>query len=76
MPRSREEAWCCGAKAAAIDPEFAEWTAAERKREAAAAGAEAIVSACPFCREALASGESGALPYYDLTELLAAQLEA
>ena len=74
MPRSREEAWCCGAKAVDADPELAAFAAAERQREAADAGAEAIVSACPFCREALAAGE-GALPYYDLTELLAAQLD-
>ncbi len=76
MPRSREEAWCCGAKAAAIDPEFAAWTASERKREAAATGAEAVVTSCPFCREALASTPESALPCCDLTELLAAQLEA
>ena len=76
MPRSREEAWCCGAKASEIAPELAAWTAAERRREAAAAGAEAIVSACPFCRTALDGAQEDALPYYDLTELLAAQLEA
>ena len=76
MPRSMEEAWCCGAKAAAADPELAARTAAERKREAAAAGAEAVVSACPFCRDALAPTAEDPLPYFDLTELLAAQLEA
>ena len=76
MPRSKEEAWCCGAKASGTDPELAAWTASERKREAAAAGAEAVVSACPFCREALSPTPESALPYYDLTELLAAQLEA
>ena len=76
MPRSMEEAWCCGAKASAVDPELAARTAAERRREAAAAGAEAVVSSCPFCREALSPTQESALPYYDLTELLAAQLEA
>lgn len=71
MPRSREEAWCCGAKAADIDPEFAARTAEERKREAASVGAELIVSSCPFCRDAL-EGENGyGLRYADLTELLA-----
>ena len=68
MPRSMEEAWCCGAQSQ--DPELAAFTAAERKREAASTGAEAVVSACPFCREALAPDEASAMPYFDLTELL------
>ena len=76
MPRSREEAWCCGAHAADVDPELAAFAAAERRREAASTGAEAIVSACPACREALGADREGVLPYYDLTELLAGQLDA
>ena len=74
MPRSMEEAWCCGAQSQ--DPELAAFAAAERKREAASTGAEAVVSACPFCREALAPDEASAMPYFDLTELLAEQLDA
>jgi Fe-S oxidoreductase len=74
MPRSREEAWCCGAHAAAVDPELTAFAAAERRREAASTGAEAIVSACPACREALGAEAEDALPYYDLTELRRQQL--
>ncbi len=52
MYRIREYAWCCGAGGGVLDayPEFASWTGAERLREAKAVGAEAIVSACPWCK--------------------------
>lgn len=51
MERNREYAWCCGAGAGVREryPEFSSWTAGERIEEAAATGAEAIVSACPHC---------------------------
>jgi Fe-S oxidoreductase len=52
MYRIREYAWCCGAGGGVIDayPDFAEWTAMERLKEAQSVGAEAIVSACPWCK--------------------------
>jgi Fe-S oxidoreductase len=51
MERNREYAWCCGAGGGAREayPDFSQWTAAERIEEAKATGAEAIVSACPWC---------------------------
>ncbi len=51
MERIREYSWCCGAGGGVLEayPEFAEWTAAERIEEAKATGAEAIVTACPWC---------------------------
>jgi Fe-S oxidoreductase len=51
MERIREYAWCCGAGGGVKEayPEFSNWTAAERITEAKATGAEAIVSACPWC---------------------------
>ncbi len=51
MERIREYSWCCGAGGGVYEafPEFAEWTAAERIEEAKATGAEAIVTACPWC---------------------------
>jgi Fe-S oxidoreductase len=65
MERTREYSWCCGAGGGVQEayPEFSRWTAAERIAEARAAGAQALVSACPWCvgnfREALAAaGES------------------
>ncbi len=51
MERIREYAWCCGAGGGVYEafPDYAEWTAAERLEEARATGAEAIVTACPWC---------------------------
>jgi Fe-S oxidoreductase len=51
MERNREYAWCCGASGGVREayPDFANWTAGERIQEAMATGADAIVSACPWC---------------------------
>jgi len=52
MQRIKEYAWCCGAGGGVIDafPDFAEWTALERIEEAKTTGAEAMVTACPWCK--------------------------
>jgi Fe-S oxidoreductase len=51
MERIREYAWCCGAGGGVREayPEFSQWTATERIEEAKSTGADAIVSACPWC---------------------------
>jgi Fe-S oxidoreductase len=51
MERIRENAWCCGAGGGVIDayPDLSSWTVSERIEEARATGAEAIVTACPWC---------------------------
>ncbi len=51
MERIREYSWCCGAGGGVYEafPEFASWTAEGRIEEAKATGAEAIVTACPWC---------------------------
>jgi Fe-S oxidoreductase len=63
MHRIREYAWCCGAGGGVSDsyPDFAVWTGAERLREARSVGADAIVSACPWCKRNLldAAAETG-----------------
>jgi len=53
MERIREASWCCGAGGGVKDayPEFSSWTAGERIEEAMSTGAEAIVSACPWCKK-------------------------
>jgi len=64
MERIREYAWCCGAGGGVREayPQFSLWTANERIIEANSTGAEAIVSACPWCeknfQEAIDSQES------------------
>lgn len=74
MARIREYAWCCGAGGGVNEsnPEFALWTARERIEEAASTGAEAIVTACPWCEKTFkeAIAESGSsLKVYDIVEL-------
>lgn len=55
MERVKENAWCCGAGGGVIDayPGFAKWTALQRIEEANDTGAEAIVTACPWCHRNL-----------------------
>ncbi len=79
MKRNRANAWCCGAGGGVIDarPDFALWTAGERIREAVATGADAMVTACPWCmrnfRDSLAeTGEK--IEIIDLVDLLARAL--
>ncbi len=51
MERIREYSWCCGAGGGCSEtyPEFSGWTASERLTEANATGADALVTACPWC---------------------------
>jgi len=75
MCRIKEYAWCCGAGGGVIDayPDFAAWTGNERLREAKEVGAEAIVSACPWCKRNFldAAKETGdRIEVYDIIELV------
>lgn len=75
MERIREYSWCCGSGGGVWEafPDFASWTAAERIGEALSTGAEALVTACPWCERAFKDsvGESGApIKVYDITELV------
>ena len=53
MERIREYSLCCGAGGGVYEafPDFASWAAAERLEEAAATGADALVTACPWCEK-------------------------
>jgi Fe-S oxidoreductase len=74
MTRIKEYSWCCGAGGGVNEsnPEFAQWTARERIEEAKSTGAEAIVTACPWCErtfhEAI-DGSSG-MKIFDIVELV------
>jgi Fe-S oxidoreductase len=75
MERSREAAWCCGAGGACREayPEYSAATAAERIVEAAATGADALVSACSRCELnfAEAAADAGSpLEVHDVLELV------
>jgi Fe-S oxidoreductase len=75
MTRIKEYAWCCGAGGGVNEsnPDFAKWTAQERTEEAKDSGAEAIVTACPWCEKTFneALKESGSnMKVYDIVELV------
>jgi len=75
MRRNRANAWCCGAGGGVIDayPDFALWTARERIEEAKATGAEAMITACPWCKRNFTDAlkeDKDALKLYDIVELL------
>jgi Fe-S oxidoreductase len=75
MERIREFSWCCGAGGGVKSafPEFALEAAGERIEEAKETGAEALVTACPWCEsnlsEALAVSEID-MRMIDLVELV------
>ncbi|MHA1278092.1 MAG: (Fe-S)-binding protein [Candidatus Helarchaeota archaeon] len=51
MPRRRQNSWCCGS-GGGVKAGYSDWAlevAYERVKEAEEVGAEAIISACPFC---------------------------
>ena len=75
MERIREYAWCCGAGGGVIDayPDFSSWTARERIEEAKSTGAEAMVSACPWCESNFISAvkaNNEKMKVYDIVELV------
>jgi Fe-S oxidoreductase len=75
MTRIKEYSWCCGAGGGVNEsnPEFAQWTARERIDEAASTGAEAIVTACPWCEKTFNEAikeSSSSLKVYDIVELV------
>lgn len=75
MERIMEYSWCCGAGSGVklSMNDLALWIASERIEEAKSVGAEAIITACPWCernfKDAIAeSGDN--LMVYDLVELV------
>ena len=75
MPRMRENAFCCGAGRGTKEafPDFAAWAADQRLVEVKEVGAEAIVSACPWCKDSFAkavSNDGGGLKVLDFSELV------
>jgi Fe-S oxidoreductase len=74
MERIREYSYCCGAGGGAREsyPEFSDWVAGERLEEAASTGAEAVVTACPWCKTNFSDsqGESGSMNVVDILDLV------
>jgi Fe-S oxidoreductase len=75
MTRIKEYSWCCGAGGgiSEANPEFSQWTAQERIREAESTGVEALVTACPWCEKNFTEaiqGSGNSLKVYDIVEIL------
>jgi Fe-S oxidoreductase len=75
MERIREYSWCCGAGGGVREayPAFSTWAATERVAEARATGAEALVSACPWCERNLMDAiraQGDGIQVYDIVELV------
>jgi len=75
MLRMRENAWCCGAGrgTGAAYKDFALWSAQQRLKEARTVGAEAIVSACPWCKSnftEVIKAEGLKVKVFDIAELI------
>jgi Fe-S oxidoreductase len=70
MERNRRWSWCCGGGGGVpeADPQLALWSAAERVREARAAGAELILTSSAFCQRSFKDLRGLDLPVEDLLE--------
>jgi heterodisulfide reductase subunit D len=72
MERNRRWAWCCGGGGGVpeADPELAQWCAADRMREAAATGAQVMLTSSALCQRSFADMKPPALPVQDLLEFV------
>ena len=81
MPRTRENAFCCAAGRGTKEafPELASFSAKHRLDEVKEVGAEALVSACPWCKKNFAQAvkENGDnIKVMDISELILASVNA
>jgi Fe-S oxidoreductase len=72
MRRSRRWAWCCGGGGGVpeADPDLAQWTAADRLREARDSGAELLVTSSALCQRSFAEARLSVLPTQDLLDFV------
>ena len=75
MERIKEYAWCCGAGGGVKEAysDFNTFTAQERIEEAKATGAEALITACPWCERNFLDAINGSgdkMKVYDIVELV------
>lgn len=76
LKRHHDFAWCCGGHGGVPEayPDLKAYTVRERLEEATVVGAEAVVSACPYCKRTFKEGvrELGIpLEIWDIAELAA-----
>ena len=77
MERSGESAYCCGGGSFALEvaPELWRFASRERIREARASGAQALVTACPYCQASLSRAGGKRLEVIPLADLVAGRLD-
>jgi Fe-S oxidoreductase len=80
MPRLRENAFCCGAGRGTKEafPELARSSALHRLEEVRHVGAEALVSACPWCKNNFAQAvkeDGNAVEVFDISEVILASID-
>jgi Fe-S oxidoreductase len=80
MPRTRENAFCCGAGRGAKEafPSFSNWAVAHRLEEVRDIGAETLVSACPWCKNNFAQAvksNGNDIKVMDISEVIWASIK-
>jgi len=72
MERNRRWSWCCGGGGGVpeADPELAQWSAADRLREAAATGAELVLTSSALCQRSFADLSQPPLAAQDVLEFI------
>ena len=81
MPRTRENAFCCGAGRGTKEafPDLAKFSAAHRLEEIKDSGAETLVTACPHCKnnfaQAIKAGNEH-VQVMDIAEVICASIES
>jgi Fe-S oxidoreductase len=80
MPRTRENAFCCGAGRGTLEafPELASSSAEYRMEEVREVSAEVLVSACPWCKSNFGQAAKKAgdnIKVMDMSELILASVE-
>ncbi len=72
MERNRRWAWCCGGGGGVpeADPDLAQWSAADRMREARETGAELVLTSSALCQRSFGDLKPPALPVQDLLEFV------
>ena len=78
MLRRKDQAYCCGGGGGAKEayPDYSLWVAGERLREASTIGAEALVAACPMCKENFKDAAKEGTGVYDITEIIAMAIKS
>jgi Fe-S oxidoreductase len=76
MERNRRWAWCCGGGGGVpeADPGLAQWSAADRLREAQESGAELILTSSALCQRSFDDLRQSSVPVQDLLAFAAQAL--